>query len=140
MTTWINPYLDFPGTCREAFEFYADVFGGKLDVLTAAEMGVPEIAPERIMHAHLETADGWTIMGADCDEGSEEDSSGLVSRCTLTIGGVDADLPKAQQWFAQLAAGGQALMDLAPQMWGSTYGQVRDKYGVTWAFNIGGEE
>lgn len=137
MTTWINPYISFDGNARTAFETYNEIFGGQLQMLTAGQMGVPGVDPERIMHAQLETADGWTIMGAD----SDEDASRDVYRCNVTISGVEADLPTARRWFNALAAdGGVATMDLAPQMWGATYGQVRDKFGVTWAFNIGGEK
>ena len=31
------PYIHFQGQCREAMAFYADVFGGTLEVMTYAE-------------------------------------------------------------------------------------------------------
>jgi PhnB protein len=41
-----NPYIFFKGTCREAFEFYARVLGGKIEVMlthreTPAASSVP---------------------------------------------------------------------------------------------------
>lgn len=134
MTTWVNPYIFFDGNAKEAFEFYQSIFGGTLNTLTGAQFGLPEEQAERIMHAHLETADGWTIMGAD---GDENESLGEVQRMNLTIGGPAQDLEKVEGWYAQLAEGGAATFPLEKQQWGDVYGQVKDKYGVTWAFNMG---
>ena len=33
----IYPYLNFDGNCKEAFEFYQRVLGGKLDMQTFGE-------------------------------------------------------------------------------------------------------
>ncbi|NKZ68415.1 VOC family protein, partial [Rhodococcus hoagii] len=62
MASRLNPYISFPGTARDAMEFYRDVFGGTLNMSTFGEFGAP--APEdQIMHATLETGSGFTIMG-----------------------------------------------------------------------------
>ena len=39
MSTKLNPYLNFPGTAREAMSFYESVFGGTLTVMTFADAG-----------------------------------------------------------------------------------------------------
>lgn len=39
MASRLNPYLNFPGTAREAMEFYRDVLGGELVVNTFGEYG-----------------------------------------------------------------------------------------------------
>lgn len=133
MATWINPYLYFDNSTREAFQFYHSIFGGKLDMVTGKDFGMEDQA-DRIMHAHLETEGGWTFMGSDGEE-----VTGEVRRCNLTIGGDDSETDKAQRWFDELADGGQVLMPLERQQWGSLYGAVQDKFGVTWALNFGGE-
>ena len=38
----LNPYLNFDGNAREAIEFYRDVFGGELNVMTFGDMGDTE--------------------------------------------------------------------------------------------------
>ena len=40
----VNPYLTFPGNCREAMTFYKDALAGELDVMTfeGAPVDVPE--------------------------------------------------------------------------------------------------
>lgn len=39
-------------------------------------------------------------------------------------------------WFDELAEGGKVGQPLAQQAWGDTYGDVMDKYGIEWLFNV----
>ena len=42
----------------------------------------------------------------------------------------------AQGWFDRaVAAGCEGLMPPQKMFWGDTWGQVRDPFGVVWAFN-----
>lgn len=131
MATWLNPYIGFGGNAREAMEFYQTVFGGKLDLMTGAQFGLPEDQAERIMHAHLVTDDGWSFMAAD----SSEQVDMTVAPITLCIGGEGVD--RAQKIYEDLlAGGGQAVMPLAKQQWGSIHGHVRDQFGVLWMLDF----
>jgi PhnB protein len=65
----ISPYLNFNGQCKEAFNFYAEVLGGKVDfIMTWGEMpGADQFPAEThhlIMHATVRIGDA-AIMGAD---------------------------------------------------------------------------
>ncbi len=39
MTTRLDPYLNFPGSAREAMLFYETVFGGTLTITTVGDAG-----------------------------------------------------------------------------------------------------
>src|SRR5262249_13878039 len=66
VTSRLNPYLSFPGTARDAMEFYQAVFGGTLNLTTFGEFGNQDAArADKIMHAVLETGNGYTLMAAD---------------------------------------------------------------------------
>ena len=64
--------LSFRGQCREAFDFYADVLGGKVTAAFpygAAPPGMPitdEKYKDWLMHCWLEVGD-QALMGADMD-------------------------------------------------------------------------
>ena len=64
----IHPYLAFPGTCEEAFTFYAEVFSGVVTGVNRYGEGSPFPVPdgwgEKIIHAEL-TAGGIVIYGSD---------------------------------------------------------------------------
>ena len=72
MSTRLNPYLNFPGTTRQAMEFYHDVLGGDLMINTFGEYGSDDPATkDNIMHATLETPGGLTLMASDLAPGME---------------------------------------------------------------------
>ncbi|WIM71725.1 hypothetical protein QP028_08490 [Corynebacterium suedekumii] len=133
MTTWMTPYLQFPGTAREA-----------MTLLSLRVRRTPRPAHrcrvrhpgrgETIMHAHLTTDGGWSVLASDCDDtGGTGDGDPSRSLCI----GSDVPSPVALDWFAALAAGGgEVLIPLEEQAWGSVYGQVRDRFGVRWMFHL----
>jgi uncharacterized glyoxalase superfamily protein PhnB len=68
----MNPYISFPGTARQALEFYKGVFGGTLTVSTFGEFGSQHSGyADKIMHGMLETDHGYTLMAADTPPGME---------------------------------------------------------------------
>src|SRR5699024_2910680 len=60
MPAALHPYLNFPGTSREAFEFYGQALGATPQFLTFGEAGavpVDDLGADKIMHANLEVTD-----------------------------------------------------------------------------------
>ncbi len=58
----LNPYLFFNGNCEEAFNVYAKLLGGKIEMMMAHKGSPAEahVAPEwadKIMHARLSIGD-----------------------------------------------------------------------------------
>jgi PhnB protein len=131
MTSRLNPYLNFNGSARQAFEFYASVFGGTPAFTTFADLGAAD-SPDanKIMHVMLETDAGYTLMGADTPAGMEFEP---IAGSSVSIFGDDAAL---RGYFDQLAAGGSITMPLAKQAWGDEFGMCVDKFGVPWMVNI----
>jgi PhnB protein len=133
----LNPYLSFRGNAREALEFYKSVFGGELTVSTYGEFQMPGIGEEeadKIMHGQLTTPAGFTLMGADTPSGMPyDDSSGGI---TLSVSGTDE--VELRGYWDGLADGGEVTMPLEKAPWGDAFGQLNDRYGTPWMFNIGG--
>ena len=74
MAVTLNPYLNFPGTAREAMTFYQRVLGGDLTINTFGEYGTEGDGADGIMHAQLETPDGFVLMASDMPPGPREAS------------------------------------------------------------------
>ncbi len=134
MTSRLNPYISFQDNARQALEFYQDVFGGELSLNTFGEYGDPS-APGAalIMHGMLETADGFTLMGADTPPGMAYSPGDTMS---ISLSGDDTD--KLRGWWDKLSAGGTVAMPLEQQMWGDTFGMCTDQFGTPWMVNIAG--
>jgi PhnB protein len=136
VTSRLNPYISFPGTARQAMEFYRGVFGGELNISTFGEFGGaggpdgPD--PDGIMHAQLETPDGYTIMASDTPPGMDVTAGTNIS---VSLSGDDGDTLRG--YFQKLSDGGTVTMPLEKQMWGDEFGMVTDPFGITWMVNIG---
>jgi PhnB protein len=133
----LNPYINFSGNAREAMEFYQSVFGGKLDVSTFGDFQMPGISEDDvnlIMHSQLATTAGFTIMGSDLPASMGEVPD--VSNITVSISGDEAD--EIRGYWDGLAEGGQVAMPLEQAPWGDYFGQLSDKFGVSWMVNISG--
>ena len=130
MASRLNPYLNFNGNAREAMEFYADALGGELVINTFGEYGDTGPTKDGVMHANLETPEGFTLMASDMPPGSE----GEPSNGTVSLSGDDAE--QLRGYWEKLSAGGTVAMPLEKQMWGDEFGHCIDKFGVSWMVNI----
>ena len=132
MPTRLNPYISFDGTARQAMEFYREVFGGELSLMTFGQLGdasAPEA--EQIMHGQLETDNGLTLMGADNPPGMEFAAGNNMS---VSLSGDDE--AQLRGYWDRLSAGGTVAVPLEKQMWGDVFGMCIDQFGVPWMVNI----
>ena len=129
--------LSFQGQCREAFEFYARVLGGKITAAFPYSEGPPEMeAPEKmkdwLMHCWLEVGD-QALMGADMDLEWAPNIDKPKNGCDVTLHTEDAD--EARRWYEQLAEGGREVMPFDKTFWSPGYGALVDRFGVPWMVN-----
>ena len=131
----INPHLNFNGQCREAFEFYEKVLGGKITFsMTWGEMpggAAGQFPPEThklIMHMTLEV-DGHTIMGADAPPGRYTQPKGITVSISVK------DKSEAERIFKALSEGGNVTMPFAQTFWSAGFGMCVDRYGIPWMVN-----
>jgi PhnB protein len=133
MGSRLNPYVMFGGNAREAMEFYKDVFGGDLRLNTFGEYGMDDAAmANKVMHAQLETDRGFTLMASDPPPGMDPKPGNNIA---ISLSGEDAD--ELRGYWEKLSAGGTVAMPLEKQMWGDEFGQLVDKFGISWMVNIG---
>jgi PhnB protein len=135
MVSRLNPYLSFNGTARQAMEFYAGVFGGKLAFNTFAEFGSDSPDADLIMHGVLETDAGYTIMAGDVTGDQRYEPMAGIS---VSLSGDDAGLLRG--YWDRLAGGGTVTMPLQQQIWGDEFGMCVDAFGVSWMVNITGPQ
>ena len=136
MSIRLNPYITFPGTAREAMEFYQSLLGGVLTLSTYGEYGMEDTAvAAKIMHGMLEADDGLVLMGGDVPPGEEHRPG---NNFAVSLSGHDADALRAH--WAALSKGGTVLVPLEKQMWGDEFGMCIDAFGIAWMINISGAQ
>jgi len=133
----IHPYLNFPGNCREAVAFYAEVFQTEKphimtfgDVPADPSYPLPEEAKNLVMHTRLNIA-GSTVMFSDTFPGMP-----LVEGNNMSLAFVSPNKDEVVARFNALSEGGTVVMELQETSWAKLYGSVRDKYGIEWQFNL----
>lgn len=134
----INPYINFAGTCREAFELYKEVFGGEIVMMqTFGESPVAEHVPaetrDMIIHARLEFG-GNVLMGSDAPPDRYEKPAGYYVS-------LQTDSPEeADRIYKVLSEGGTVEMELQPTFWAARFGMFTDRFGTPWMLNCDQKE
>ena len=126
--------LSFQGQCREAFEFYAKILGGKITAAFPYGDGPPGMAPDPkyktwLMHCWLDVGD-QAIMGADMDKAWAPNVEKAKNGFDVTLH--TPDIGEARRWFSELSEGGQVGMAFAETFWSPGYGALTDKFGIPW--------
>jgi len=130
--TTLNPYISFVDNAREAIEFYRDVLGGELTLNTFGEYGQAGTPIENlVMHAQLRTPSGFTLMAADTPPGMTHEAGTSI---TISLSGDDE--AELRGYWDGLSEGGEVTLPLEKQMWGDIFGQLTDKFGISWMVNI----
>jgi PhnB protein len=129
----INPYIVTDGRGKEAIAFYQQALDAQVldvktfaDIPTNPEYSHPKNAADLILNAHLKI--GQTdVMISDTSPGQV-----LPFGDQVTLALTTDNVEKTKAVLANLQVDGQVLMALAETFWSPLYGQVKDKFGITW--------
>ena len=133
----LSTYLHFNGNCEEAFKFYEQCTGGKIETLfrhegSPAEAQVPPEWKNKILHARMKIGD-QSLMASDAAPGRYSQPQGFSVSLALK------DVKKGEQIFNALAEGGKTCMPFQKTFWAAGFGMVTDRFGVPWMVNCEAE-
>ena len=131
----IENFIYFNGNCRQAVEFYAEVFG--LDtpqfMICGDAPGITDFVGTDedkqkglIMYAGLKIK-GSTVMFADAPNNKKVQ---MDSNVCLTINCETID--ETHEIFDKLKAGGKVNIDLQEVFFSKCLGSLTDKFGLNW--------
>jgi PhnB protein len=124
--TGLAPYINFPGTAREALTFYGDVFGATVELHTFDEFHRTDGPPEAVAHGIV--TGPLSLYGSDV---AGDELPVRFEGMMLSLLGTASPVVM-RSWFSQLAEGGRIVDDLRERPWGASDGQVIDRFGVHW--------
>ncbi|MFD0618340.1 VOC family protein [Paenibacillus sp. GCM10027629] len=126
MGAQIHAYL-MSEDARGQANFYVESLGGEIQFLTTfgETPGIPEAMKDKVMHLALTVAGTNTLMMSDSFEPVSYNRS-------ISLALNYDEVSEAQTAYAKLSEGGVSKYPLALQPWGAYYGEVVDKFGVTW--------
>jgi PhnB protein len=124
----IRTYVNFAGTCAEAFRFYERHLGGTIGMMMTHGQtpDQPQVKPEwkdAVLHARITIA-GTELLAADIPNAQPMRSAYL----SLSV---DSDA-EAERIVAALSDGGEVLMKMQETFFASRFAQIRDRFGINW--------
>ncbi len=124
MITSLIPYIAFPGTCKEALDYYKEVLQGEITILQTfgeAPLDFPKEFQDRIFNSELKTGD-ITIKASD-----DLSSNKTADRNNISLYVVFSEKQTKENVFNRLAEGGNVLFPIK-----DNFGMLIDKYGIKW--------
>lgn len=122
----LDVYVNYPGYCKEAFQFYEQHLGGNIILMTMYEQQLPNFPKEwknPIVHARIEIG-GTILMGADIPNAEPMRSA------YLTLG---TDTPEeAERIYNLLSENGEIFMEMKKTPFANRFAMLRDKFGTSW--------
>jgi PhnB protein len=121
-------YVNFAGTCTEAFRYYEKHLGGKVGMMMTHGQAPDQstVKPElrdAILHGRISIGEN-ELMGADIPNAQPMRSAYLSLN-------VDSDA-EAERIFSALSDGGEVFIPMQETFFASRFAQARDRFGVNW--------
>ena len=133
MILGVHAYLRMNGNGKEAVKFYENALEAEvLGVQTYGELPenpeftLPDEAKDRVIHAQLRVGNTF-LMLSDTFPGQPFQTGSQVD-VAITLN----DVEKSKEVFGKLLDGGEVIMPIQETPWSPSYGQIKDKFGVTW--------
>jgi PhnB protein len=125
----VNPCVNFRGQCAEAFRYYVQHLGGRIQMMmTFAESPMKDQTAadwqDKVIHGTLALGDG-ELNGMDAGPSRYAEPKGTF--VSLTVAAADAE-----RIFKALADGGNVTMPFQKTFWSPGFGMVTDRFGVPW--------
>jgi PhnB protein len=123
----LDVYLNFRGTCEQAFRAYEKELGGKVVFIQRhrenPNPSIPGDWQDKISHAQMELG-GMAVMGADIPDAEPMRSAYL----SLTL---DSE-QEADRLYERLKDGGEVFMKMEKTHFANRFAMLRDRFGISW--------
>jgi PhnB protein len=127
----LNTYVNFPGTCRQALQFYEEHLGGKIvtistwDQMPGSGQLPPGLDKDSVLHARIQLGDGLLMASDGLPERVQPMRSAYL---TLSVSSNE----EAERIYTALTEGGEVFMKIGETFFAHRFGQFRDKFGINW--------
>jgi PhnB protein len=131
------PYLSFNGNAEEALEFYAKTFNGTINrIMRYSEIPneentpqIPEDYKNKVLHSELNIGN-VIIYLSDTFPGMNVNYGNSIS---ININPDNEE--ELRTIFTKLSSGGNVETPVDKMFWGSIFGSLTDKFGISWSLD-----
>jgi PhnB protein len=126
----LHTFLNFGGNCEDAFRFYEQHLGGKIMMLMrrGEQPNQPVTWPgweNSIQYADMELGE-TQLMASDVQPDRFQPMRSVYLSLTVD------SAAEAERIWALLSEGGQVYMPMEETFFATRFGQLRDKFGISW--------
>lgn len=136
MILGVHAYVVTNGNGQEVVKFYEEALEAEVlafqtygDMPENPEFTISEEMKNLVLHAQLKIGESYLMLSDNFPDEPYQIGNQLNVALLLK------DVEKMTAMFNKLAEGGEVLMPLQETPWSPAYGQVKDKYNVTWQFS-----
>ena len=123
----LDVYVNYRGTCEEAFRFYEQHLGGRVtSIVRHGDQPNPGVSADwrgKILHARIDIA-GTVLMGADIPSAEPMRSAYL----SLSVDREE----DAERVYGLLIDGGEVFMKMEKTPFANRFAMLRDRFGTSW--------
>ena len=123
----LDVYVNYRGSCEEAFRFYERHLGGRITGIVRHGEQPGSAAPAdlrgKVLHARIDIG-ATVLMGADVAHAEPMRSAYLA----LSLD----DEADAERTYALLADDGEVFMPMARTPFANRFAMLRDRFGTSW--------
>ncbi len=127
-------YLVTNGDGLEAIEFYKEALGANVEQVNLFKDFLPDCPAELenyVMNAQFRLPNGQRFMLSD-----NNPEMPFTVGDNITVALITDDVETATDYYQKLAKDAKAInMELQAVPWSPAYGNVTDKFGISWQFN-----
>lgn len=126
----LTTYLNFGGNCEEAFKFYEQHLGGRINFLmrhreVPGGSPAPDHWKEKVLHADLALG-GTSLLGADVSPDRFQPMRSAYMTLTFDTSA------EADRVYELLKEGGDIFMPMDETFFAHRFAMLRDRFGVSW--------
>jgi len=129
----LKPYLKFTGVCKEALDFYQDIFNGSYTSQTVGKSAIAKSMPsesyDSILHAEF-VSGSITFFASDMMDNSGPIISNNISLCIVC----DSE-KQITSYYNKLSLGAIGQPFITKEFFG-IFSEVIDKYGIRWMLQL----
>ncbi|KGR74260.1 VOC family protein [Ureibacillus sinduriensis] len=133
MILGVHAYIRLNGNANEAIRFYENALEAEnYGVQTYGELPenphfpLTQEAKNRVIHAQLKINNSFLMLSDILPNQPYQPGSQVEVAIILE------DIEKSKEVYGKLLEGGEEIMPIQETSWSPAYGQLKDKYGVTW--------
>lgn len=116
--------------CRQALEFYKDLFGGAIKNLQISDdMEMFQNMPGKVIHSELHVNSHCVFYFVDILDERRERTGNITIMLHMD------SREETERVYKGLTAEGSVLMELQQTFWGAWHAIVTDRFGAPWAIS-----